>query len=1085
MDRGRRREVREKGTEKRGGGASRKVRKRGASNSASSRSPREKRASRASGSGAKEVRKRKPRRQELAPRTLPRENEGEEDETPPAVKKAREEKERLNKSIKTVVEGLPENFKGKVLREFSESQEAEKERSQPSEKPRQKAPVTLAAIFPKILEDAETGVPGQWYVRCPSGGKCTGRTKRWFCTIKNSGNASVEEILKQKEVNEAVRKMMGHCWSLQDDGKHPPEKLLESWTVELDSLKVEREDEKQKSPKRAARKSPPLWEGDASNSDEEGSFSRDSPQEQGEEEEMEIDDEQNVKVSEAEGSGKRNRSSSEPAGSERAKGEAKKGAEAFDGDQEGDKKKNKEKIPVPEPVAAPKPKVGSAVPKARGLFEFPVVAKPPEGDAPESSSSEGEKKEEKMVAALGPPAPKQAPRELARNREDYPKAGMPLVDASSWSAAHFQPVFPSSSSSAWKPGCIGTVLHDPFRDIASKTCGYCGQTAVRACANNSCQSWICADHSSRGSVGSHCGWRVCTNCHIEDDTSEEVSEILSSSSRARALITLDDFGVFAGIESPEKEHVDQESAPGTPEEALPSASAEESAVKDEEKKEELKDSDGTLESEQLIRKRKGGPVLSSFRGAKERGSSSAALKIARSGDLFDVAVKNFEALTYAAGVKESKSSKFSLWAQLCEARGFSALPLTAEKIKEVGAVLRAARFRSGYSYLCEAFQEHVRKGWPKTELLQVSLKDAERALSRGLGGPEKAAEIRLTWWDQVWQSGGSAPLLVHQSEETRVHPAGGVFLWGFGTAFALREVELGCLCLDSVVVDREQQVATLDLPASKKDPAARGCKRSRGCECGVKGDVVGESPPSCPYHAALYLQDLQVRRSGVNPTELGASEVPFVGQNGEPDKFCSKKAVIDRLREDAITVKTMVIAASDLSPNEVAGHSLRRSGIKDLARRGVSRQTCQWFARHSSDAVDGYIEEAAEECPLGDRKVVNEISFLERLGEVRQKCDESATVISNMKEDLACLKGNEAQLREEIEFSLRPEAVRNRATNKIHSTRPGSFIGPSLEWTTACGWEWIRAGRLAEPFRVRDRTSKHAVCKTCTEFLKL
>ena len=82
----------------------------------------------------------------------------------------------------------------------------------------------------------------------------------------------------------------------------------------------------------------------------------------------------------------------------------------------------------------------------------------------------------------------------------------------------------------------------------------------------------------------------------------------------------------------------------------------------------------------------------------------------------------------------------------------------------------------------------------------------------------------------------------------------------------------------------------------------------------------------------------------------------------------------------------------EVSGHEVSGHTLRRSGIKDLGRKGVSRQTVQWFARHSSDAVDGYLEEAAEEAPLQDRKVLDELSFAELLDEVRKKCTENSNV---------------------------------------------------------------------------------------------
>ena len=64
--------------------------------------------------------------------------------------------------------------------------------------------------------------------------------------------------------------------------------------------------------------------------------------------------------------------------------------------------------------------------------------------------------------------------------------------------------------------------------------------------------------------------------------------------------------------------------------------------------------------------------------------------------------------------------------------------------------------------------------------------------------------------------------------------------------------------------------------------------------------------------------------------------------------------------------------------------------------------------------------------------------------EVHQKYNESFTIVASLKDDVAFLKGNKEQLRKEIGYGLKPEAVRNRATNRIHYTKPGSFIGPSF-----------------------------------------
>ena len=132
-------------------------------------------------------------------------------------------------------------------------------------------------------------------------------------------------------------------------------------------------------------------------------------------------------------------------------------------------------------------------------------------------------------------------------------------------------------------------------------------------------------------------------------------------------------------------------------------------------------------------------------------------------------------------------------------------------------------------------------------------------------------------------------------------------------------------------------------------------------------------------------------------------------------------------------------------------------------QEGSLERLHQWFARHSSDAVDGYIEEAMEEAPLNDRRVVQELDVLDiqdQLALLRQSAQNEAQLREGMKLKVIKMANNvkslckesESTMRAEFEVLLRPPAVANRVTSKIHSTRPGSFAGPISEWTTACGW---------------------------------
>ena len=117
------------------------------------------------------------------------------------------------------------------------------------------------------------------------------------------------------------------------------------------------------------------------------------------------------------------------------------------------------------------------------------------------------------------------------------------------------------------------------------------------------------------------------------------------------------FANFEGDKGPSEEE-------GREEEDAEEAEAEEtlctSLDKSAEGEEEVTKEKVEVEEELLLRKRKGAPVLSSFRGSKERGSAAVALKIASSEPLFEVVAEKFESLVYASGVRECKNSKFAL-----------------------------------------------------------------------------------------------------------------------------------------------------------------------------------------------------------------------------------------------------------------------------------------------------------------------------------------------------------------------------------------------------------------------------------------
>ena len=190
------------------------------------------------------------------------------------------------------------------------------------------------------------------------------------------------------------------------------------------------------------------------------------------------------------------------------------------------------------------------------------------------------------------------------------------------------------------------------------------------------------------------------------------------------------------------------------------------------------------------RKRSGGPVQPPAKRA--RGSASKALQIAMSEELMSEAKLHLADLVYARSTAASKESKGRLFVQIAEARNLQPFPLTPSTVVEMAAVLRAADFSSGIQYIAEAKQLHLRMGHAWDESLDLAYQDADRALGRALGPTKKAAEIRPRLWAEWLEKPREVP------ERTSVQPSVGPELWGFGTAFLLREVELAHVLMDSV-----------------------------------------------------------------------------------------------------------------------------------------------------------------------------------------------------------------------------------------------------------------------------------------------
>ena len=87
--------------------------------------------------------------------------------------------------------------------------------------------------------------------------------------------------------------------------------------------------------------------------------------------------------------------------------------------------------------------------------------------------------------------------------------------------------------------------------------------------------------------------------------------------------------------------------------------------------------------------------------------------------------------------------------------------------------------------------------------------------------------------------------------------------------------------------------------------------------------------------------------------------MPWIATVRDHTEFVSKSAVIAAVRSDAALI--CQLGTASLCEEEVSGYFMRRSGAKELARRGLALSRIQWYGRWGSPTVLAYVEEALEE----------------------------------------------------------------------------------------------------------------------------
>ena len=460
----------------------------------------------------------------------------------------------------------------------------------------------------------------------------------------------------------------------------------------------------------------------------------------------------------------------------------------------------------------------------------------------------------------------------------------------------------------------------------------------------------------------------------------------------------------------------------------------------------------------------------------------------------------FKTEFYAASNQQVVRAKWRTITAMLAMWGHPPFPISVDKVFCLGASLKRGQYRSAGAYLSTYKIEAERHGFEITAQILRAIKDSERSATRGLGGPTKARALPLSRLRE---------LPVGSSPWARGGPVGPRNLLVVGSWFLLREVEASTARASSIrVLPRDQAGrprVTFTLPASKNDQSAAGASRTHGCSCRD-----GAPDAGCPAHAA-WDQLIVLRRMFPQcwDGETPSPDLPlFPTASGG---VCTKEAVTETI---LVAADALGVSRSNEDGSErVSGHSMRATGAQGLAALGVEVWAIQLLGRWGSQAVLGYVREAALStsaewarraaegstlenvlggAPGGTKHVVDEFEakkeYFENLPVVLEAVEDKG-VQTEVAEALA----RESMESEIKELSDRPAAVEDgpvdlvlafSAAGVAHEVLVGPPAFASDQWTTFCGWKFGRSREVSLASRASLPRSHKLLCGKCFASLR-
>ena len=394
-----------------------------------------------------------------------------------------------------------------------------------------------------------------------------------------------------------------------------------------------------------------------------------------------------------------------------------------------------------------------------------------------------------------------------------------------------------------------------------------------------------------------------------------------------------------------------------------------------------------------------------------------ALQIAADPGRRELAIQHLESKRYAASAKNCRKARASLWEDVVTAANLGdPVRPNAQMVFSAVAILRAAGYRAASEVAEQAVLTAKMHDFDVPPSVSLALRDARRASQRGLGLPKKANPIPLE--------------RLHEFDlgQKAEHPEGP--LWPvrsvtIATWWLLREVEMSSVAQREVTLSPDG-TANIFLSTSKTDPRTLGVTRFHRCACGsVPGPLCVLPTSLCPHCAVKEHLDL------LTSSGKAAPDAPFLPtQSGQP---ISKRGVVHTI---ASLMHQLGLPSHSASGAPLwGGHSMRIGGVQYLGRSGVEVARIQALARHSSNAIHGYLQGTHAEAITN---VAAEAGFSRSLVALQRELQSFQTQVNADK-------------------PRPPASIPSKSTRSVWNPGVHSklhYFRPTDLSRTLCGWKW-------------------------------